>query len=78
MRHEREEQPKLSRCLCTKQPSLLLAGEVGSKCWQPFKYVQEEKHGSQLPQLSIFQVQGNVRFGTLEIAGTYSSPEKST
>lgn len=44
----------------------------------PFKYMQERKHGSQLTQLSIFQVQGNVRFGTLEIAGTYSSPEKST
>lgn len=31
-RDMREQQPKLSRCLCTKQPSLLLAGEVGSKC----------------------------------------------
>lgn len=28
--------------------------------------------------LNIFQVQGNARFGSLEIAGTYSSSTEST
>lgn len=61
------------------QHNLLTIGwRRGKETLTPFKYMQEGKHGSQLTQLSIFQVQGNVRFGTLEIAGTYSSPEKST
>lgn len=37
-----------------------------------------ERENMEVSELNIFQVQGNVGFGTLEIAGTYSSSTEST